>query len=406
MIKSGVIHTIDREITGGSSLRAASPGPSKGDFMKVKGVARLDRRTKNLLSRVCPGEIVILDHEDIDHVACDALVRAGIRGVVNVRSSITGKYYNPGPLHLCDAGIFLLDQVGQEVMDLVRDGDIVEISGNVLMKEGRPICRGTVLRKAEAERRLREARTGQVDQVDAFVLNTIEHAREERSLILKDVPFPHLRTTIADKHVIIVARGRGYRDDLRVLMPYIDEMKPVVIAVDGAADTLLRLGVVPHIIAGDMDSVSDWALRQGSELVVHVYRNGESPGKERLRRLRLDAEECQAPGTSEDLALLLAYEKGAELIVIVGSHSSVEDFLDKGRKGMASTFLTRLKVGSVLIDAKGVSNLYRGRARGKDIAKVALAGLIPLSASVAVSETLRQFLRLIIIQLKLAARFM
>lgn len=370
--------------------------------VKIKGVARLDRRTKNLVSRVCRGEIAILDHEDIDEVACDALILARIRGVVNVKSSITGKYYNPGPLNLCDAGIRLLDCVGPKVMEAVRDGDIVEIIGNTLRKDGTIICQGTILGRAEVLERLTEARTCLADRVDAFVLNTMEHAKQERDLILRDITFPELRTRIAGRHVLVVARGRGYHDDLRAVIPYIYEMRPVVIAVDGAADTLLRFGILPHIIVGDMDSASDRALKRGSELVVHVYPSGHSPGRERLRQLGVKAVECQVPGLSEDLALLLAYEKGAELIVIVGSHSSVEDFLDKGRQGMSSTFLTRLKIGSVLIDAKGVSKLYKDSARGRDIAKVALAGLIPLSTSVAASQTLRQFLRLIIMQLKLA----
>ena len=289
-------------------------------------------------------------------------------------------------------------------METIKDGDTVEILGDTLTKNGTPICQGVIINKAEVLKKLRQARTGLADRLDAFVQNTLEHARQEKSLILKDVNFPRLRTSIAKKHALVVVRGRGYRDDLKVIMPYIDEMKPVVIAVDGAADTLLHLGILPHVIVGDMDS-GDWTLKRGFELLVHVYPNGQSPGRERLRQLGLEAAECQVPGTSEDLALLLAYEKGAELIVVVGSHSSVEDFLDKGRKGMASTFLTRLKIGSILIDAKGVSKLYRSRAPGTDIVKIALAGLIPLSASVAVSTTLRQFLRLIIMQLRLAAWF-
>ncbi len=370
--------------------------------VKIKGIARLDRKTKNLLPRVSRGEIAILDHEDIDEVACDALIQARISGIVNVKPSITGKYYNPGPLHLCEAGILLLDCVGPEVMDEVSDGDTVEILGNALRKNGRTVCRGRILTKTEVLNRLKEAREHLADQVDSFVLNTIEHAKQERTVILRDLSFPGLRTKIAGKHVLVVSRGRGYHNDLRAVLPYIYEMRPVVIAVDGAADTLLRFGIIPHIIVGDMDSVSDTALKRGSEIIAHVYPNGDSPGRERLTKLGIPALECQVPGLSEDLALLLAYHKGAELIVIIGSHSSVEDFLDKGRRGMSSTFLTRLKVGSVLIDAKGVSKLYGSSARGRDIAKLALAGLIPLSTSVAASQAVRQFLRLIIMQLKLA----
>ncbi|NLS45087.1 MAG: hypothetical protein GX969_05045 [Firmicutes bacterium] len=370
--------------------------------MRIKGVARLDRRTKNLVFRVCRGEIAIIDHEDIDQVACDALIHAGVRAIINLKSSITGRYYNPGPLCLCEAGIYLLDCVDPKVMRDIKDGEIVEIHGNRLLKNGLQICTGAVVRKAEVLSKLEKARASLPHQVDAFILNTIEHVEQEKNSILNNIYIPKLSTEITDRHVLVVSRGRGYHEDLKAVIPYILRAKPIIIAVDGAADILLRLGIFPHILVGDMDSASDYALKTVPELVVHVYPDGQSPGRERLRKLNLKATECQVPGISEDLALLLAYEKGAELIVIVGSHSSIEDFLDKGRKGMASTFLTRLKVGSVLIDAKGVSKLYKSTLHRNDIAKVVLAGLIPLSTGIATSQAFRQLLKLIIMHFKLA----
>lgn len=369
--------------------------------MKIKGIARVDRRTKNLLARIRPGEIAIVDHEDIDQVACDSLASAGVRAVVNARSSMSGRYPNPGPLRLCNAGVYVLDGVGSQVLDLVQDGDVVELCGNLVRRCGKVVGAGEVQTQAALEQQLRRARKAVVRELDAFVSNTIELARREKSAILRDLCLPPLRTCISGKHALVAVRGRGYKDDLRAIESYIEEVRPVLIAVDGAADALIELGFCPDIIVGDMDSVSDSALQRGSELVVHAYPDGRSPGLQRIRGLGLDAVVCSAPGTSEDLALLLAYEKGAELIVAVGSHSSVEEFLDKGRAGMASTLLVRLKVGSILVDAKGVSKLYKGRMKIGYLLQITLAAFIPLAIAAAVSDAVRQFLRLAMIKLKL-----
>lgn len=369
--------------------------------MRYRGVARVDRKTKNLLPRLRPGEIAVVDHEDIDLVACESLVSAGVRAVVNARKSISGRYPNPGPLTLCRAGIYVLDEIGPQVMDLVRDGDVIELEGNAIIRCGEVVSTGRVQTLASLERELGRARQGFARELDAFASNTIEYARREKSAILGNLPFPPLRTRISGRHALVVVRGRDYREDLRAIRSYIEEVRPALVAVDGAADALLEIGFSPDIIVGDMDSVSDEALRRGNELVVHAYPDGRAPGLERVRRLGLDAIVCPAPGTSEDLAMLLAYENGAELIVAVGAHTSVEEFLDKGRPGMASTFLTRLKVGSLLVDAKGVSKLYRGRMRTGYLVLLIIAALVPLALAAAESDIAKQILRLVVIRLKL-----
>lgn len=369
--------------------------------MRYRGVARVDRKTKNLLTRLRPGEIAVVDHEDIDVVACESLATAGARAVVNARKSVSGRYPNPGPLVLCRAGVYVIDDVGPHIMDLVRDGDVIELQGNAVLRQGKVVGMGRVQTLASLEREIGKARHGLSRELDAFVSNTIEHARQEKSAILGDHPFPPLRTRIAGRHALVVVRGRDYREDLRAIRSYIEEVRPVLIAVDGAADALVEIGFSPDIIVGDMDSVSDEALRRGSEIVVHAYPDGRAPGLERIKRMGLDAAVCPIPGTSEDLAMLLAHENGAELIVAVGAHSSLEDFLDKGRPGMASTFLTRLKVGSALVDAKGVSKLYKGRMRTGYIVLLVVAALVPLTLAAVQSDMARQILRLVIIRLKL-----
>ena len=172
---------------------------------------------------------------------------------------------------------------------------------------------------------------------------------------------PQLRTRFRDRHALIVARGPGYKSDLRMVRPYIRDFRPVLVAVDGGADALREVGLAADMIVGDFDSVSDAALRAGAELVVHAYPGGDAPGAARLRWLGLEFETVSAPGISEDLALQLAHEKGATLLVAVGTHFNLVEFLERNRDGMASTFVTRLKVGESLVDAKGVSRLVSRR---------------------------------------------
>jgi uncharacterized membrane-anchored protein len=190
-----------------------------------------------------------------------------------------------------------------------------------------------------------------------------------------------------DRHVLVVVRGYRYREDLRALRPYIREYRPVLLAVDGGADALLEAGYRPDVIIGDMDSVSDEALQAGAELVVHAYPDGRAPGMARLQGLGLDAARLPAPGTSEDVALLVADARGASLIAVVGTHWTLEEFLDKGRPGMASTVLTHLRVGSKLVNARGVHQLYQSRISGWALVVLAVAAAATIVVAIAYSPT-------------------
>ncbi len=134
------------------------------------------------------------------------------------------------------------------------------------------------------------------------------------------------------------------------------------------------------MIVGDMDSAGEQALRCGAELVVHSYPDGRAPGRHRLEELGLAFKLVPAPGTSQDVAMLIAAEKGARLIVSVGSQFNLVEFLDRNRKGMSSTFLTRLRIGEILVDAKGVSRLYQPRPGLTPLLVVIAAGLIAMVA--------------------------
>lgn len=368
--------------------------------MKLKGIVKVDKRTKNLVKRIRPLEIAVIDHKDIDEVSARGLIGAKVKAVVNASKSISGKYPNPGPLVLVKAGIVLIDAAGSEVMSL-KDGQEISIDEGDIFLDNAKIAEGTVLDQESIKQLMKDSEINYTAEVQKFIYNTMEYAQKEIDIIVKGIENPDLRTKFEGRHSLIVVRGHDYKEDLNAITSYIEEVKPVLVGVDGGADALLEEGYIPDIIVGDMDSVTDRALKCGAELVVHAYTDGRAPGLKRVQDLGIDCTVVRAPGTSEDVAMLLAYQKGTQLIVAVGAHNNVIDFLEKGRKGMASTFLVRTKIGSIIVDAKGVNKLYKSSLRLKHVAGIVLAALIPLVVIFIVSPNSHQLARLLVLRLKL-----
>jgi uncharacterized membrane-anchored protein len=369
------------------------------DLAGVTAIARLDRRTKNLIKRLKPGEIAIIDHADLDRVAADALIRCQVSAVVNAAPSITGHYPNLGPQLLVEAGMPLIDDVGQEVFDLVREGQEVRLDGDTLYRGETVVAKGTAQTEESVAADMAVAKEGLSEQIKAFVTNTFEYIDRDSELLVEGLRLPDLRTRLNGRHALVVARGYRYHEDLQALRAYIREFKPVIIGVDGGANAVIEAGYWPDMIVGDMDSVSDRALQCGAELVVHAYRNGYAPGLPRVQDLGLDSVTCPADGTSEDVAVLLADEAGATLIVTVGMRYGLAEFLDKGRAGMASAVLTRIRVGDKIVDAKGVSRLYQTRISGRSLILLAVAALVPVAA-LAWTPTGRLYLGYLIFDLR------
>ncbi|RKN37946.1 putative cytokinetic ring protein SteA [Micromonospora endolithica] len=365
--------------------RAAEPG-------RIVGTARLDRRTKRLVGRLRPGDIAVLDHVDLDRVAADSLVAVGVGAVLNAKPSVSGRYPNLGPEVLIAAGIPLLDDLGEGVFEQVREGDTVRIEGNTVFVGDEPVAHGSLQDAETVAKAMADAREGLSVQLEAFAANTMDYLKQERDLLLDGVGVPDIQTQIQGRHCLIVVRGYDYKADLDVLRPYIREFKPVLIGVDGGADALVEAGYTPDMIIGDMDSVTDDVLRCGAEVIVHAYPDGRAPGLPRVNGLGVPAITFPAAATSEDLAMLLADEKGASLLVAVGTHATLVEFLDKGRGGMASTFLTRLKVGGKLVDAKGVSRLYRQNISGSSLLLLVLSAIAAMASAVAVSTVGKAYL--------------
>jgi uncharacterized membrane-anchored protein len=345
--------------------------------------------------RLKPDDVAIIDHTDLDRVSAEELLESGVRVVVNVAPSQSGRFPNPGPLLLVRGGVRLIDAPGAELFDQVSDGELLTIRGASLFRNGDCIATGQILRAADLSSALAEQRSRVTEALESFADNTMRFVRQEGRFLAEGIEFPPVRTRFRDRHALVVARGPGHKRDLRIVRSYVRDFKPVLVGVDGGADALLEAGYKPDVIVGDMDSVSDRALRSGAELLIHAYPGGEAPGAERVEQLDLEYQTVPTMGVSEDVGMLLAYEKGAELIVAVGTHFNVIEFLERNRSGMSSTFLTRLRVGEILIDAKGVSRLVSRQVGVWPLVGFTAAGLGALVVAVLVSPQLRETIDLL-----------
>ena len=367
----------------------------------IHGNARLGRRTKELVRRLDASDIAIIDHADLDRVAAEDLVASGVRAVVNVAPSVTGRYPNAGPLLLAVAGVRLIDAPAAPLFEELREGDPVTVVGGEVRRNGTVLAVGRLLSADELSEQLSDQRERVDDALAAFAENTMARLREEGELLAGRIELPPVRTSFRDRHALIVVRGTTYRKDLRVLRAYIRDVRPVLVGVDGGADAILEAGLKPDLVLGDMDSASDDALRCGAELVVHAYPDGRAPGCTRLEQLGLDHQVLRIVGTSQDAAMLLAHEKGAGLIVSVGAHFNLVDFLERSRNGMSSTFLTRLRVGELLVDAKGVSRLYNPGVTSRQLGLFLMAALALLTIVVLTTPALNDLMDLIWLKLKI-----
>jgi uncharacterized membrane-anchored protein len=365
------------------------------------GSVRLGKRTKRLVKRLGAGDIAVIDHAAIDRVSGEDLVASGVGCVLNVSTSASPRYGNQGPVIMTEAGVHLVDMPGAPLFDVLKDGEQVVVRDGRLFRGDELVWEGEVQDRDAVTRAYEAGRRGIGEALEAFAVNTMTHIREERELVSGNLELPDFDTPFRDRPALVVVRGVDHKKDLRTLRSYVRDRRPVLIGVDGGADAILEAGWTPDVIVGDMDSATDRVLRSGAELIVHAYPDGRAPGRDRLDDMELDYKVVPAPATSEDVAMLIAAEKGAELIVTVGSHFNLVEFLDKNREGMSSTFLTRLRIGEILVDAKGVSRLYRPSAGRGPIVFVTLAALVTLVIAVATSRTLGPLLDLVWLKLQI-----
>jgi uncharacterized membrane-anchored protein len=360
---------------------------SRRELPGVIGIARVDRRTGDLLRRVGPGDIVVFNQLDLDRRTADALVAADVAGVVNAAASISGRFPNLGPEILVSAGIPLIDGVGTAALHDVKEGARLRLYEGTVYAGERELAQGTQQTPESIADQMIEAKAGMSAQLEAFSANTIEFLRRERTMILDGIGVPELYVPMKDREVLVVAPGHGHAEDLRRLRRYIKEHHPILIGVESGADTLRATGYKPQVIVGDPDGIRTETLMCGAEVVVPAHTDGHAPGLERVQDLGIGAVTFPASGNPEDLALLIADTHGASLVVTVGSQATLAEFLDRGRSGSnPSTFLTRLKLGSRLVDGRAVATLHRARVPTSAVLLLVLAVLFALLVALAVSH--------------------
>lgn len=373
--------------------------------MYIKGTIKKDRKTKNLIKRLKPGDIAIIDHKDIDEIAAISLAEAKVKCVLNLNISISGKYPNKGPSILTDSGIILLESKNKNIFEIVHEGDIIEIYDDNIIYKDKVIGNYEELDKNKIKKFLNIGYSNLEKELDKFIENTLDYAKKEKELVLEKGNIPKVKTKLSGRHALVVVRGKDYKKDLIAIQSYIREVKPVLIGVDGGGDALLEFGLIPDILIGDMDSVTDKCLKLSKEIIVHAYTDGRAPGLERVKDLGLNARIYPSVGTSEDVAFLLAYSNNVDLIVAVGTHTNMIDFLEKGRSGMSSTFLVRLKVGSKLVDAKGVNMLYKSSLKLKYVIGLGIAALIPIAVLTFMFPPMKELVKLIQIRFRILFGF-
>jgi uncharacterized membrane-anchored protein len=382
----------------GRSLLSRRNGADGGEA--IHGTVRLGLKTKELVKRLGPGDIAVIDHTNIDRIAAEELIATGVGAVINCSDSSNGRYPNAGPLLLTSAGVRLIDAPRAPLFDQLKDGDPIAIDGGRISSGGKHLIDGKPLEPEGLARQLDEQRKRVDEALAAFAENTLAHLRQESDLLTGRIEFPTTRTSFRDRHVLVVVRGTTYHRDLESLRAYIRDVRPVLVGVDGGADAIREAGFAPEVIVGDMDSASDDVLRSGAELIVHAYPDGQAPGRQRVVDLGLEHTVVPAAGTSQDVAMLMAHEKGAALIATVGAHFNLIEFLDRSREGMSSTFLTRLRIGEKLVDAKGVSRLYNPGVGGGLLALFLLVSLVLIIVVIASSESLREFVDLVWLKIR------
>ncbi len=347
----------------------------------VIGPARLVRRPEEL-SSVRSGDVVVLDMVDLSAEAAQSLAERRVAAVVNVATSSSGRYPNLGPQLLVDAGIVLVDRVGEAVWQSLRSGDVVRVHEGAVFLGDITIATGVEMTSARVRDQLDEASSGLTNQLDSIVANAANTLRRDRAMLLEGAGIPAVATAIKGRPTVVVSDGPEAAADLKAIRSFIRDHDPVLIGVGAGADLLLDLGLRPNLLVGGGDDLSGRAIERSGEVVI-VSAAGRLDRPEQFEAHGLQPVVFTAAGTAENLAVLLADHNDAAVIVLVGAPSRLVDVVDADTADAAGTFIARLRAGSRVVDAQAVSWFARQRLSWFTPLLLLLAGVVAVVAAVA-----------------------
>ena len=353
----------------------------------VVGTARVERRARDLPSRIQPGDIAVVDHVDMDRRTAQGLVDAGAVAVLDAAAIITGRYPNLGPQTLVGSGLQVVDSLGPALLAAVHDGARVRLHDGVVYVEDVEVARGRVLDEELVAAEMATARAGLVNHLAALTHGSTELLRREEDLLLHGRGVPRLATRLEGRPVVVIAPGADLDADLAEVRAFVREQHPAVIAVGTAADAARAAGLRPDVVVVDAtdEQPSAAVLKAARDVVLHADGGAGTGLQEQLERLGVRPVRCATSLAPEDAALVVADAADPAVIVVVGMRASLEDMLDRQRPGLAGTYLTRLKTGPRLVEVAALRHLYSGRVRPWHLLLVLLAGLVALAAAVAVT---------------------
>ncbi|KQP82448.1 putative cytokinetic ring protein SteA [Aeromicrobium sp. Leaf291] len=367
-----------------------SEGAADDTTDDIVGVVRFARTGDASSKALRDGDIAVVDLPDLDRGQAEALVARNVRAVLNAAESSTGRFPNLGPQVLADAGVTLIDHVGAGIWSRLRSGDTVRIADGKVFKDEVLVAQGHMVDDATRSQRLGVAERDLATRLGSLTANASDHLERERELLLEGARIPRLPTRLRGRPVVVVSRTYGWQDDLKRIRRWIRDSGAVVVGVTAGADALIDAKITPDVVIGHLDDLSDRALRSGADVVV-VTSSGRSEGHERFERAGVDVATFTASGAPSDLAILLADSNDAPVIVEVGAPRGLVEFLERGTAEVASSFVTRLRAASTLVDARAVAHFTRRTMPAWPVLLVLVAGVLAVVAAIGVTPTGRDW---------------
>lgn len=318
------------------------------------------------LKKFRAGDIAVIDAADISRQEAQSLVDVKPSAVINVSQFTTGSIPNYGPHMLLDANVNLIENVGESFISGFKDGKKARITedGGVFLGE-KSIGQGTVVQRGQAEANFADAQRGLIDHMEAYFGNSIQFIHSEGPLLIDGFGVPDAGAEMKGRKVLVVSPSHDHQQKIKLLRNFIREYDPILIGVDGGADSLVQQGYKPDLIVGDPSGISSDTLRTGARVILPAEPDGTAPGLERIQDLGIGAMTFPAAvNSSTDLALLLADYHQAQMIVQVGGEIDLDDIFAGESHATPSALLARMKAGTKLVDADSVINLYTAPSGG------------------------------------------